>query len=104
ERLIWGGRTRERDDELVDNSRDAGASMLTQVVQPIPEHLHAVQHFDAGANERVLAELRRVVAFAELVPGVLAVLILDPVVPGEERERQVWDASRLDFLQARNQF
>jgi len=60
-----------------------------QFGQAVPEDLDPVEHGHAGADERRFAELRGVVAGPEFVPGVLPVLILDPVMPGEEGQRQV---------------
>ena len=71
--------------------------------EAVPEDLHAVEHGHARADERLLAEFGRVVAGLELLPHVRLVLVLDLVVPGEERERQIGHLARLDPLEAGNQ-
>src|SRR5690606_24781683 len=57
--------------------------------QAVPEGLYAVEHPRRPGEEAVLVEPRLRPRLGQLVGGVGGVLVLDPVVPGPERERQV---------------
>src|SRR5215467_470126 len=78
---------------------NAGARRGPLLVESLPEYLHTVQHLHAGPDEGRLLEPGRVVALVKLVPHVCLVLILDPVVPREECQRQVRNTGRLHSLE-----
>src|SRR5438128_12646913 len=87
------------------NSADLadGVAAAPILVEALPERLDAIEHLATGLDELVLLEVHREVLLLELRPGMRGVLVLHPVVPGEERDRHLRFLPFLEDLEALDQ-